>query len=113
MKQLILMMFLLLSSLGANEAILEEVRVEKKGDIYTFFVRILHEDSGWEHYVNRYEVLNEKEEILATRVLVHPHEYEQPFTRSLRVKLPPLKTVYIRANDSVDGYSKQYEVPLP
>ena len=99
---------------SANEAEIQDVKVSKNSGAYTFSVKILHEDSGWEHYVNRYEVLDKDGNVIATRTLWHPHENEQPFTRSLSgVKLKETTTVYIRANDSVDGYSKLYEVRLP
>ena len=98
----------------ANVASIEEVKVTGTKGVYSFAVKILHKDSGWKHYVNRYEVLDKDGNILATRTLWHPHEHEQPFTRSLSgVKLSGMKTVWIRANDSVDGYSEAYEITLP
>jgi hypothetical protein len=47
---------------------------------------------------------------------LHPHENEQPFTRSLTgVAIPDGVTeVTIRAHDSVDGYGgKEFTVALP
>ena len=110
-----LVLLLTCTILWANEAVIEAVDVTKmKNDTYTFDVRILHKDSGWNHYVNRYEVLDEQHKVLATRTLWHPHEHEQPFTRSLSgVKLNGLAYVYVRANDSVDGYSKLFKVIVP
>ena len=71
-----------------------------------FHVTVLHNDEGWDHYANRWEVLTLDGEVLATRELAHPHENEQPFTRSLRgVRIPDgLDEVVIRAGDSVHGY---------
>jgi len=47
------------------------------------------------------------------RVLAHPHETEQPFTRSLVVSGPLPQTVYITARCSVDGWAEQlFEVSL-
>ena len=68
-------------------------------------VTLAHEDEGWGHYADRWEVLGSEGEVLATRVLLHPHAQEQPFTRSLRgVQLPATLThVSIRAHDSVHG----------
>ena len=109
----LLVSLLAIVSVYANEAIIEDIKVVKDQNIYNFSVRILHKDSGWEHYVNRYEVLNKKGHLLATRILVHPHVDEQPFTRSVKVKIKGLKKVYIRAHDSIDGYSELYEVTLP
>jgi len=44
--------------------------------------------------------------VLATRTLLHPHENEQPFTRSLSgVRIPDGVTeVIVRAHDKVHGY---------
>jgi len=113
MKKFYILIVLALSSF-ANEAVIEDVQVTKLNGSYSFAVRILHEDSGWKHYVDAYEVLDKEGNVLAKRVLWHPHENEQPFTRSLNnVKIPDLKTVFLRAHDSVDGYSKIYEVTLP
>ena len=74
-----------------------------------------HDDSGWEHYADRWEVLKPDGEVLATRVLAHPHETEQPFTRSLsRVRIPASVTeVVVRAHDSVHGFGgAELRVPL-
>ncbi len=45
-------------------------------------------------------------EVIATRVLAHPHDNEQPFTRSLGgVRIPAgLAKVRVRAHDKVHGY---------
>jgi hypothetical protein len=81
-----------------------------------FDVTVRHADEGWEHYANRWEVLSPAGEILATRVLAHPHVNEQPFTRSLtNVSLPEdLSKVIVRAHDLVHGYGgTEQAVPLP
>lgn len=70
-----------------------------------FSVRVRHRDKGWNHYVDRWEVLSLEREVLATRVLAHPHVDEQPFTRSLTVDIAPEhKSVIVRAHDSEHGY---------
>ena len=57
---------------------------EKSNGTWTFDVSVLHDDSGWDHYADLWIVVDsETEEILSSRVLAHPHETEQPFTRSL------------------------------
>lgn len=68
-----------------------------------FSVTVRHADTGWEHYADAWEVLSEAGEVLATRVLRHPHVNEQPFTRQLAgVKIPAgVERVRIRARDSV------------
>ena len=71
-----------------------------------FTVTVRHDDNGWDHYANRWEILSMDGEIIATRVLEHPHDNEQPFTRSLNdVRIPKgVLQVRIRAHDSVHGY---------
>jgi len=112
-NKIVILTVLLLSALIANEAIIENVEVQKGTDgSFSFQVRILHKDSGWEHYVDGYEVLDAEGDVLGTRKLWHPHEHEQPFTRGLSGVRIKGDTVYIRAHDSVDGYSKSYRVKL-
>jgi len=52
-------------------------------------VTLSHPDTGWDHYANSWEVRAPDGRHLDTRVLVHPHVTEQPFTRSLRLKTIP------------------------
>ena len=69
-------------------------------------VTVQHDDEGWDHYADRWEVLNSSGGEIATRELAHPHVDEQPFTRSLPgVRIPEgLTQVRIRAHDSVHAY---------
>ncbi len=83
---------------------------------WRFDVTVRHEDSGWDHYADRYEILSMKGRVLATRVLAHPHVNEQPFTRSLyNVQIPKgIKRIRIRAHDSRHGYGgKEIVLTLP
>ncbi len=103
----IFLTILLVPNIYANNAkVLKVKALCQNSDICSFFVTIKHNDTGWKHYVNKYEILNMKKEIIATRVLHHPHVKEQPFTRSIsNVKIPKnLKNVIIRAHDIVHGY---------
>lgn len=79
-----------------------------------FRVQVRHADEGWEHYADRWEVLSPEGELLATRMLRHPHVDEQPFTRVLGpVAIPPeLDRVRIRAGDSVHGLGGA-EITIP
>lgn len=73
---------------------------------YRFDVTVRHADTGWDHYANAWEVLTpDGKTVLGTRTLLHPHETEQPFTRSLSgVRIPAGVTeVIVRARDSVHG----------
>jgi len=72
----------------------------------TFDVTVIHADTGWQHFADRWEVVGPGGETLATRVLRHPHVEEQPFTRRLAgVRIPTSVTeVVIRARDSRHGF---------
>ena len=113
--------FLLLAtsclSAFAGEANVIDVDVSCNGDsICRFDVTVRHDDEGWKHYANRWEVLSPDGEILATRVLAHPHDNEQPFTRSLaNVKIPDgLSEVVVRAHDLIHEFGgDEMVVQLP
>ncbi len=90
----------------AGEADVLDVRIVQSGSgTYSFTVTVRHADTGWEHYADRWEVVAPDGTVLGTRVLLHPHEHEQPFTRSKSgIRIPEgIETVTVRAHDSVDG----------
>ncbi len=96
------------------EIVAAEATVSAGG--YAFSVTLRHADTGWKHYANQWRVLAPDGTVLGTRVLVHPHVDEQPFTRGLsRVKVPAgIKRVLIQAQDSVSGVSaKTFPLDLP
>lgn len=72
-------------------------------------VTLRHADSGWDHYADAWRVVAGDSTVLGTRTLYHPHENEQPFTRSLGgVAIPAdTSTVYVEAHDKVHGWSPQ------
>ncbi len=83
---------------------------------YRIDVTVRHADEGWEHYADRWEVLTPEGEVLATRVLYHPHVEEQPFTRSLSgVHIPEgIDEIVVRAHDSQHGDGgRSLQVKLP
>lgn len=83
---------------------------------YTVSATIRHGDTGWDHYADNFEVLAPDGTLLKRRVLFHPHETEQPFTRSVGgVKVPPgISEVIIRSHDKVHGYGeKTVRLKLP
>ena len=101
----------------AGEADVIGVEVKKIGDnTYHFSVTVSHNDEGWEHYADKWDILAPDGQVLGTRILHHPHVDEQPFTRSLSgVKIPiGITEVTIRAHDSVHEYGgKVMRVILP
>lgn len=90
----------------AGEADVVDVKVVKTGAAtYTFSVTVRHDDTGWKHYANWWEVVDLEQNVLGKRVLLHPHVNEQPFRRSLSgVKIPKsISDVRVRAHDLVHG----------
>jgi len=80
-----------------------------------FVVTVRHADAGWDHYANAWEVVAPDGTVLATRTLLHPHDNEQPFTRSLDgVALPAdIDHVTVRARDTRHGLGgASVRVPL-
>ncbi len=80
---------------------------------WTFTVTVAHPDSGWEDYADGWDVVLPDGTVVKpdpdspfTRLLLHPHEAEQPFTRSQSgVIIPPdIEQVTVRAHDLVDGF---------
>ena len=107
---------LLSAAAAAGEADVIAVDVTRSAAGLRFAVTVRHDDEGWDHYADRWEVLGPDGEVLAVRVLAHPHENEQPFTRALAaVEIPPgLRAVRVRAHDSVHGDGgAAIEVELP
>jgi len=105
---------LLATTAVANEADVIEVKTKCHNEC-TFYVTIAHQDKGWDHYANKWEVLTPGGKVIATRTLRHPHVHEQPFMRSLsHIKIPAdVKKVMVRAHDSIHGYGgKTLEVEI-
>lgn len=85
---------------------------QERGGTWRFDVTVEHNDTGWDHYADAWEVVDhETNEVLAERVLLHPHVNEMPFTRSeAGVEVPDgVSLVRIRAKCNVHGFGG-YEV---
>ena len=89
----------------AGEVDVVGAKVTKSGaGVYRFDVTLKHADAGWDHYADRWDVLDLAGNKLGQRLLAHPHDNEQPFTRSARIKIPAsVREVTIRGNDSRHG----------
>ena len=76
-------------------------------DLWRFDVTLAYPDTGWEDYADGWHIATQDGDILGTRVLLHPHVDEQPFTRSLtNVAIPAgVDEVVIRAHTLVAGYA--------
>ena len=102
---------------AAGEADVVKVAVSQTAPgSFRFDVSVRHGDEGWDHYANAWQVVGPDGSVLGERVLLHPHDTEQPFTRSLAgVAIPEeVTTVIIRARDSVHDFGgKEMTVDLP
>ncbi len=101
---------------GANADVTYVRAVQDDDGTWTFHVTVEHPDTGWEDYADGWDVVTSDGQVLKpdpesafTRTLLHPHENEQPFTRSQRgIEIPEGVTqVRVRAHDIVDGFGGQ------
>lgn len=71
-----------------------------------FATSVRHNDQGWDHYADGWEVLDLEGNQLGYRLLGHPHDNEQPFTRSLsNIKIPSnISKVLVRAKCNKHGF---------
>jgi hypothetical protein len=105
---------IIIAGLAAGSAAAEPVSiVQAMGSVgptgWGFDVTLRHPDTGWDHYADAWEVLAPDGTSLGVRELAHPHEAEQPFTRSLSgITIPAgVNHVLIRARCNVDGWGEE------
>lgn len=107
---------MLVPTLGAaGDASVVRAKASKMGGSWRIDVTVRHADAGWDHYANGWGVYTPDGRQLGYREILHPHDTEQPFTRSLTgVKIPDgVSTLVIRAKDNVHGEGKPYTLKLP
>jgi hypothetical protein len=101
------------SARAANADVLQVRAVEAADGSWTFHVTVEHPDTGWDDYADGWDVLTPDGTVIKpdpdspfTRLLLHPHENEQPFARSQSGIVIPegVTEVHVRAHDLVDGY---------
>lgn len=108
-----LLVLSILSVIGqavAGEAKVVGVGAEKSSDgTWRFDVAVLHTDAGLDHYADKWAVFSPDGEMLGERILLHPHDDEQPFTRSQSGIVIPqgLGEVVVRAHDNVHGWGSE------
>ncbi len=107
-----------LSNAKAGEVTVVDVSIRSEGQHrYYLSTTLKHADAGWEHYADRWDVLDEVGKIVGQRILHHPHVNEQPFTRSLSLNIPAhVKKITVRGHDLVHGDgppSKAFLLPKP
>jgi hypothetical protein len=98
---------------AANADVLHVRAVQSADDTWTFYVTVRHPDTSWQDYADGWDVLTPDGTLIKpdpsspfTRLLLHPHQDEQPFTRSQSgiVISPGVTQVRVRAHDLVDGF---------
>jgi len=79
---------------------------QKSNGTWCFDTSIRHNDQGWDHYADKWEVLDLSGNQLGYRTLGHPHDNEQPFTRSrCQINIPSTITqVVVRAKCNKHGF---------
>lgn len=87
--------------------------VQTADGTWGFEVTVRHHDEGWDHYADGWDVVTPDGTVLKTtsddaftRVLLHPHETEQPFTREQSGLTIPddVTQVTVRAHCNVHGF---------
>ena len=97
----VLILLLAVNPVLADKADVINVKVTESGPgSYDFAVTARHNDGGWKHYADSWDVVAPDGKVLGTRTLYHPHVNEQPFTRSLSgIKIPEnIDSVILRAH---------------
>ncbi len=100
---------------GDADVIAVKVR-QSAARVYDFDVTVRSRDTGWNAYADLLEVLGPDGRVLGTRVLEHPHDDEQPFTRDVYgVRIPAgIDRVTLRARFKPTGtHGETAAVALP
>lgn len=94
------------AALAGGADVLEATYARSADGTYRFDVTVRHDDAGWEHYADKWQVLDADGTVLGERVLFHPHDTEQPFTRSQSgIEMPAgTQSVIVRAHDKEHGW---------
>jgi hypothetical protein len=73
---------------------------------WCFGSSVQHDDQGWDHFADRWEVIDLEGNQLGYRELAHPHVNEQPFTRSqCGIKIPAeISKIIVRAKCNKHGF---------
>ena len=96
-------------SVQANDVEVVKTEFVHQGGSWSVSTTLRHKDTGWDHYADQWRVVDRSGKVLGKRILYHPHEHEQPFTRSQSgIRIPETTTVvFVEAHDKVHGWSAQ------
>jgi hypothetical protein len=97
---------LLAGAAHADPAEIVGVEARASGGGWTFSVTLQHGDTGWDDYADGWRIVAADGTVLGTRILVHPHVNEQPFTRSQSgIQIPAdVSEVLIESSTNVTGW---------
>ena len=97
-------------STSLDYAQVTKVRAAQSTDgSWCFDAQVRHNDEGWDHYADGWQITDLQGNELNERILAHPHDNEQPFTRGLcNINIPNnLSSVVVRAKCNQHGYGGQ------
>jgi hypothetical protein len=101
---------------GVGCADVIDVTIEPGSSGFNVSATVSSADEGWDKYADAWQVRTISGTVLGERILTHPHENEQPFTRSLSgVDIPPdVAEVVVAARDTVVGFcGAEFVVEVP
>lgn len=98
-----------LPNVMANEVEVVRTEFTRQGATWHVSTTLRHGDTGWDHYADAWRVVDSAGKELGKRVLYHPHEDEQPFTRSQSgIGIPEdVTVVFVEAHDKKHGWNNQ------
>ncbi|MRI32490.1 hypothetical protein EOPP23_05755 [Endozoicomonas sp. OPT23] len=85
---------------------------QQSSDRWCFSVSVRHNDESWSHYADGWEVIDLEGNQLGYRKLAHPHDNEQPFTRSqCNINIPSSTSkVAVRAKCNKHGFGGKAKI---
>jgi len=88
-----------------SQAVVEAVTFSGNENEYRFNVQLKSPDTGCDQYADWWEIIDQNENLIYRRILLHSHVNEQPFTRSgSPVEISADTFVYIRGHMNNLGY---------
>lgn len=103
-------------SAHAGDVTIVGAELRSSGSGYSLSATLEHGDTGWDHYADAFEARLDDGTVLETRILLHPHVNEQPFTRSSSTFSIPegVDSIRVYARDTEHGWSESFlTIPVP